>query len=218
MDGQTFGIQLERALSDRGLLRDRQRQRAAFSPSLSFGRHFGPPLPTARQAAVMLLVETTEEVEWPEWTIPLTVRPHHLPSHPGQISLPGGRVETGESLQRAAERELEEELGIAAFPGNVIGSLQELYVYNSDYYVTPFVSHCSKLPSCIPCPREVERVIHLPLRMLLAKDPQREVSFSRGLAEWRAPVIEIGDDQIWGATAIILGELGAVLKHLAGRV
>lgn len=217
MDGETFALKLSQALSDRHLLRERQRWRAAFSPYLAYGRHFVPPLPTARPAAVMLLVETDPRVEWRQWTIPLTVRPNHLPSHPGQISLPGGRVEAEESREQAARRELEEELGIGSFAGRIIGSLQPLYVYNSNYDVTPFIAICDKTSDCIPCAQEVDRVIHLPLQTLLNATPSCTANFSRGLAQWQAPIIRLGEDQIWGATAIVLGEFLPLLRHIASH-
>lgn len=217
MDQETFVLKLSQALSDQKLLRERQRWRAAFSPCLAYGRHFVPPLPTARPAAVMLLVETDPHVDWRNWTIPLTVRPNHLPSHPGQISLPGGRVEAAESREQAARRELEEELGITSFTGRVVGSLQSLYVYNSNYDVTPFIAICDKTSDCIPCAQEVDRVIHLPLHTLFAATPASTASFSRGLAQWQAPIIRLGEDQIWGATAIVLGEFLPLLRHIAGR-
>ncbi len=217
MDGKTFATNLSLALDNDRLLRERQRSRAAFSPYLAYGRHFGPPLHNARPAAVMLLVEATSLADWPEWRIPLTVRSNHLPSHPGQISLPGGRVEVGESLVQAALRELSEELGIPNFNGQVIGPLQPLYVYNSNYQVTPFLAVCDQLENCLPCVQEVDRVIHLPLQSLMAASPKKTAYFSRGLAEWQAPVIAIGEDEVWGATAIVLGEFQALLWHIVER-
>ncbi|MEZ6137190.1 MAG: CoA pyrophosphatase [Pirellulaceae bacterium] len=216
MDPAQFAVALHCILADSRLMRERQRWRAAFSPDLSFGRHFGPPLPTARPAAVMALIETVSP-NWSEWNIPLTVRALHLPSHPGQISLPGGQVECDESPQQAAEREFCEELGLPAFPGNVIGSLQPLYVYNSDFLVTPHVALSSHLGDLVPCEQEVSRVVRLPLGVLLssvqANDSNTRATFQRGAVAWTARVIDVGEDRIWGATAIILGELSAVIAQ-----
>ncbi len=196
-------------------LRQRQRCRNAFSPSLAFGRHFGPPLPTARAAAVVLFIEADPCRDWLDWTIPLTVRPQYLPSHPGQISLPGGRIEAGETPQQAARREFEEELGVRPFPGEFIGQLSGLYVFNSDHYVTPFVASGAPLPAGIPCQREVERVIRLPLGQLLHLDAAPMANYRRGAAAWHARYIPCGTDQIWGATAMILAELSAVLPRFS---
>lgn len=194
-------------LADPTLRKLRHRGRSGFSPSLSYGRHFGPPSVTAKQAAVMIAIEPREAV----WSIPLTVRPNQLPDHPGQISLPGGRLEGQESHLEAAHREFAEELG-ATLTGRVVGELQPIYVFNSDYYVRPFVAVCDQQLNYRPCRQEVERVIHLPLNVLRDATLHSQRCFSRGLMHWRARVISYGNDLIWGATAVILGELAVVLQ------
>ena len=221
MFSSTFCARVLNVLGNGRLLRERQAQRAAISPSMSYGRHFGPPSPTAKQAAVMVLIEGAYDTAWTSWSIPLTVRPNHLPSHPGQISLPGGRREAGETLEETACRELQEELGLATFPGRVLGALQPLYVYNSDYYVTPFMAYSQRLPQYEPCRDEVERVIQLPLGLLHDRGQDRVERFTRGLMEWTAPVVGHADELIWGATAIILAEvrvvIDAVMSERTGR-
>lgn len=187
----------------------RRAARAAFSPGLSYGRHFGPPAPSARQAAVIAMIEPRGG----QWTLPVTVRPDHLPDHPGQISLPGGRLEAGESHQRAAEREFCEELGCQVDAELIVGELSPLYVYHSDYYVRSFVAISPRLYDYRPCPREVSRVLHVPLATLSScvGVPAERQEFARGLAVWSAPTIQGGEATIWGATAIILAELSAIL-------
>jgi 8-oxo-dGTP pyrophosphatase MutT (NUDIX family) len=60
------------------------------------------------------------------WTMLFTERAEDLPSHPGQVSFPGGRVQPGETAVAAALREAEEELGVARSlftrPAPAIGS------------------------------------------------------------------------------------------------
>lgn len=204
-----LATQLRRQLSSQSDLNLRHASRMRFSPSLSYGRHFGPPAPTAKQAAVMIMLEATNS----GWTIPLTERPKHLPDHPGQISLPGGRVEAGESHLEAACREFAEELGTATFPGEFVGELQPIYVYNSDYFVRPFVAVCDQRLAYVPCEREVERVIHLPVEQLLDDSRLTEHVFRRGNASWHAKTIHCEDALIWGATAIILGEFARILQN-----
>lgn len=201
--------QLSAALHDPQLIRARQRARASFSPGLAYGRHFAPPFPSARQAAVLLLLEPREG----QWTIPLTVRPDHLPDHPGQVSLPGGRLEPGESHCAAASREFWEEVG-CVLPGDLIlGELLPLYVYNSDYYVRSFVAVSPQPFTYQPCAREVARLLHLPVDLLSGVAAPQLREFSRGQVTWNAPCIEVAETRIWGATAIILAELGWLWRY-----
>ncbi len=208
--------ELQRGLESVERLPARHAARAAFSPGLSYGRHFGPPAPSARQAAVIVMIEPRDG----QWTLPVTVRPDHLPDHPGQISLPGGRLEAGESHQQAAEREFCEELGCEVEPELIVGELLPLYVYHSDYYVRSFVAVSPRLYDYVPCPREVSRVLHVPLATLTSQAllPPERHEFARGLAVWSAPTIQGGDAIIWGATAIILAELSALLPDRLNSV
>src|SRR5688572_17355351 len=82
--------------------------RVRMSPELSYGRHAGPAPHTARQAAVIVLLFRRDG----RWHIPLTERSATLTKHAGQISLPGGSIDEGESSSETAVRELGEELGI----------------------------------------------------------------------------------------------------------
>lgn len=185
----------------------RHASRRRFSPSLSYGRHFCPPLPTARQAAVMVLFEPRDG----RWSIPLTVRPNHLPDHPGQICLPGGRLEAGETVTAAAEREFCEELGLDKFPTRTLAQLQSIYVYNSDFYLTPCLAVVDRPLEYRPCPDEVESVLALPVDYLLDLGRHVVRAHVRGGVSWTALGIEFDGNHIWGATAIVLGELAEIL-------
>ncbi len=206
---QQLRATLPLALASAELMAARQRARATYSPGLAYGRHFGPPAPSARPAAVLVMLERRSG----QWVIPVTVRPDHLPDHPGQISLPGGRLEAGESFQQAAEREFHEELGCRVKPEQLLGELSPLYVYHSDYFVRPFVAISPTPNKYQPCPREVSRILYLPLASLCSSSPVATREFTRGLAAWSAPVIHSGDAIIWGATAIILAELIPLLSQ-----
>lgn len=201
-------------LAAKELAAKRQQVRAIYSPELSYGRHFSPPGPTARQAAVMVLLNSpTPNSHWSDCTIPLTVRPQHLPDHPGQISFPGGRVEEGELIQRAAVREFEEELGVA-FQGQIIGQLSPVWVFNSDYALTPYLAVLVGELAVCPCDYEVERVIHYPVSRLLLDADNDWDDFARGSVRWRANVFRAGDDRVWGVTAVVLAELAVILRQL----
>lgn len=190
-----------------------RRDGSGFAPELSYGRHFGPAPHTARSAAVIALVFRRDG----RWCIPLTVRHAALGKHGGQISLPGGSVDPGESAAEAARRELAEELGISRSI-ELIGQLSECYVYVSDFRVTPWLAVTRDEPIWQPLDCEVERVVEMPLATLLDQNCRGTTTIERGPLVFRAPCIQLGDDCIWGATSIILGELAGVLRRLASEI
>jgi len=174
-----------------------------MSPELSYGRHSGPAPATARAAAVMLLLFQRAG----RWHVPITKRPAALARHGGQISLPGGRIEPGETSAAAAQRELIEELGVGQSVMQ-LGQLPQRYVYASDYVVTPHVAWVESPPKWAPDAREVERVVELPLEVLFSQSCLGQMTIHRGPLSFHAPYFEYGSDRIWGATAVILAELG----------
>jgi 8-oxo-dGTP pyrophosphatase MutT (NUDIX family) len=184
-----------------------RRAQARFEPDLAFGRHAGPAPATARAAAVVLLLYPHAG----EWLVPLTVRPEHLTHHAGQVSLPGGLVEPGETTAAAALRELEEELGVAAGAVTLLGTLSPLYLYVSDFLITPHVAAAVNRPTFHPSEFEVAEILEMPLSMLADKAPPALVL--RGFKQLRfyAPAVHLAGHEVWGATAMILSELAAVL-------
>ncbi len=180
-----------------------------FEPELSFGRHYAPPPPNARQAAVMVLLYP----EAGDWHLPLTVRPATMLDHAGQVSFPGGSVDPGETSEAAALRELEEELGVPRDQVRMLGRLSPLYVFASNFHVTPWVAVAERRPLWIPSPAEVAELLEPPLGYL--RDRGRWGTHTRRVREleFRAPHIEFGGHQIWGATCMMLAELLAVVEE-----
>jgi len=181
-----------------------------FSTELSYGRHLGPPSQAAIPAAVVILIYRHEG----QWHLPLTLRPQHLPDHAGQICLPGGMVEPGEGRREAAIRELREELGITE-DVRVLGALEPIYVYASNFCVTPWLASVDSRPTMTPSPDEVDRVLEPQLAHLTDRRNWTEHQIVRGPLQFRAPHFAFNDDRIWGATAVILGQLVDVLADLA---
>ena len=180
-----------------------------FESELGFGRHHGPPLSTARAAAVLILLYPTEQ----GWCLPLTLRPATLTAHAGQISLPGGLVEPGEASQQAALRELQEELGVEPDGLRILGTLPEFYVFISDFLVTPWVAFVNSPPHFIPNPAEVAEVLEMPLSRLL--DPASvgwRLRIGHGGIQFRSPHFTWGQHEIWRATSMILATLRTLLQ------
>ena len=85
-------------------------------------------------AALLLLYEHDGEA-----TCVLTLRASHLPTHAGQVSLPGGALDPGESLIEAALREAEEEVGVTRTHVEILGALTPLHIPVSGYVLHPIV-------------------------------------------------------------------------------
>ena len=181
--------------------------RSRMSPQMSYGRHAGPATPTARPAAVMLLLFRRGDRRW---HLPLIERPASQLRHGGQISLPGGVVEPGESSSDAALRELHEELGFDG-PMEMLGRLTDCYVFASDFVISPWVAAASGEPQWRPHNREVRAVVELSLESLLDERSIVRTAIVRGPLVFHAPCLQFGTSCIWGATSVILGELADLL-------
>lgn len=138
----------------------------------------------------------------------LTRRPETFKNHAGQISLPGGRHELHETFQQTALRETYEEIGIPIQEIEMLGALHDLYIPPSDFQVYPFVGYMPHHPLEWKFDlNEVAEVIECPLAVLLDDSIKH-----RGMTEIRGLSFEIcwyqvGQHQVWGATAIMLSEL-----------
>lgn len=181
-----------------------------FAPELSYGRHASPPRHDARTAAVAIVFCWDGR----EWSLPLTVRNANLTRHAGQVSLPGGLLEPGESACEGACRELTEELGQCP-PLQWIGELSPLFVFASNALVTPCIAVADCWPDWTPQPTEVDRVLKLELRNLLAARHAEPLLVQRGPFRFRAPQLIVEDQSTWGATAVMLGELRNRLLRMA---
>lgn len=183
--------------------------RRAWAPELSYGRHAGPARRDARPAAVALVLCW----DGASWSVPLTVRCASLTRHGGQVSLPGGLIEPGETMAEAAARELVEELGVHV-PLTSIGELAPLFVFASNAVATPWLAAIDHWPQWIPHPPEVDRVLRLELADLVAQEPDKTLEISRGPLTFTAPRLSVEGESAWGATAAILGELRGRLQRM----
>lgn len=142
----------------------------------------------------------------------LTVRAGGLPQHGGQVSLPGGKVEPAETIPAAALREAAEEVGVEASRVRLLGSLSPLYVFVSNFALHPVLGVAAAHPAFRPRSAEVRRVLEVPLAELLAagRRPRRGILRRREGAA-RVAYLELRDERVWGATAMILAELLTML-------
>jgi 8-oxo-dGTP pyrophosphatase MutT (NUDIX family) len=168
------------------------------------------PPAAARQAGVLLLLYQHGGV----WHFPLMKRTDDGLVHSGQISLPGGSQEPGESLQATALREACEEIGAACAEIDVLGQLSPIYIPPSNFLVTPTVGYASERPDFRCDSREVAELIEAPLSALFDRDVvKREPWNLRGVTV-DVPFYQIGPHKVWGATAMILSEFSLLLAEM----
>jgi NAD(P)H-hydrate repair Nnr-like enzyme with NAD(P)H-hydrate epimerase domain/8-oxo-dGTP pyrophosphatase MutT (NUDIX family) len=157
------------------------------------------PPSIARTAAVLVLL--ADGPAGPR--LVLTRRREDLRSHPGQVALPGGRIEAGESPTAAALREAAEEVGLAAGGVAVLGTGPTFHVPPSRFWIVPVVAWWERPHALRPAPSEVAAVLEVDLVDL--RDPsrwRRTPSVGRGRAGW-AWRLRSGD-LLWGATAVVV--------------
>jgi 8-oxo-dGTP pyrophosphatase MutT (NUDIX family) len=148
------------------------------------------------------------------WHLLLTVRGASLRHHTGQVSLPGGRIDPGETVEQAALREAFEEVGVPASAVEVLGRLTPLPIAVSGHLLHPVVGVALERPSFTLAPEEVDRLIEVPLVHLrrpgiVAWEQRQRILPPFGLMD--VPYFDVVDGRVWGATAMVLAEFLAVL-------
>jgi 8-oxo-dGTP pyrophosphatase MutT (NUDIX family) len=171
-----------------------------------------PALPSGapRKGAVLVLLYPGPGGEA---LMPLTERATGELRHSGEVSLPGGAVEGDESNAEAALREAAEEIGLNPVESGVevAGELAAVDVRVSGFRLVPVLAFASRAPELRPDPREVAAVIEAPLAAFLPGAPIEIVEEERGGRLLRYGAFVVGNYRVWGATARILGHLGALL-------
>ncbi len=179
-----------------------------FEPTPRRGPSYDQFPPGARQAAVLILLYPFHE----DWRLPLILRPASMVDHAGQVSLPGGAVDPGESGAQAAIREFHEELGGEGHAIRLLGGLSPIYVNASNFRIEPWIGVTDSRPAMVPNPVEVQELLEIPLTHL--RDRANFGSRLRTFQDhsYNAPHFAWGEHQIWGATCMILGEFVTLLE------
>ena len=166
--------------------------------------------PTSAAVMIVIFADLQERLK-----LVLTLRNAALRGHSGQVSFPGGRQDPGDtSLAETARRETLEEIGIGGDALQVLGELPPFYIPASHFEVLPIVARLDGLPDFAPNPAEVADVFSFGLDELLQpafkRVEQRQI---RGV-EARVPYYAVQGHKVWGATAIMLGELECRLRRV----
>ena len=187
-----------------------------MAPQPRPGRYPDLALPNNfREGGVLILLYPRSE----RLHLVLTRRTETVRSHKGQISLPGGKREGGETLVQTALRETCEELGVPPDEDTeVLGQLSALYPPPSNYCIHPFVAHRSVVPVFNPDPVEVAEVLEVPLATLLNPAIRKVDYWPDPVFESRrrVPFFDVDGQVVWGATAMILSELVTLLEDERG--
>lgn len=168
---------------------------------------------TGRTAATLVLL-------YPDATgapsLVLTLRQPTLRAHSGQISLPGGAIEPGETPEDAARREAFEEVGAADV--DVLGRLTPLYVPPSGFRVWPVVASLPERPAFRPQEAEVAALLDVPVADLVGPEYRRRAPRRLDGNPLHAPgtvldvpFFDVGGHEVWGATAMMLAEFARVV-------
>jgi 8-oxo-dGTP pyrophosphatase MutT (NUDIX family) len=135
--------------------------------------------------------------------------------HSGEVSFPGGKAEPGDAdITATALREAAEEIALDADAAGlrIVGHLDRFWIPVSDFEVTPVVAVAHRRPVLVPSPVEVARIVEPPVARFLPSAPVEMVE--RTIRGWplRYGAYDLDGLSVWGATARILSQLGAILE------
>jgi 8-oxo-dGTP pyrophosphatase MutT (NUDIX family) len=194
LSGPLPGLEAQLRMAPRPLMRP--------DPALAHG---------LRPAAALLLIYPHADA----WHVPLTVRGSGLRHHTSQVSLPGGRLDhPGESVEEAALREAYEEIGVHPADVEILGRLTAIPVIVSGHLLQPVLGVAASRPTFTLESQEVERLIELPVSRLLEPDAVAWEERVRSLPPhgvMNVPYFDVDGARVWGATAMVLAEFGALL-------
>ena len=175
------------------------------------GSGSAPRTGRGRPSAVLVLLFPDAEGQA---RVLLTARTSHISTHAGEISFPGGSADPGDFDPIAtALREAAEEVGLdpAACGLRVTGGLEVFGLTVSGYRITPVVAVADRRPDCHPAPDEVARIIEAPVEAFLPDAPVELEERTIRERLIRYGVYPVAGERVWGATARMLGQLGALL-------
>lgn len=119
-----------------------------------------------KKASVMILL--TDDKDNPN--IVFEVRSLELSHQPGDICLPGGKIEKNEKPNEAAIRETMEELNLSRESIDFIGDM-DYVVTPFNFIMFPFVARLNSQEKIIPNKAEVDHIFKVPLNFFMETEP-----------------------------------------------
>jgi len=157
----------------------------------------------ARKAAVVFVLYQANG----RWMVPFVRRRADMRDHPGQVALPGGGVQEGESAWEAAQREVAEEIGVPVGRLVPLGAGDPIYAAVSNFSVVPFVAYLpDPVPTFVHDDRELEGVLEIPLERLLD-----DSAWLQSDDPWRFRYLAHEESVVWGLTERIFAGLAPKL-------
>lgn len=146
----------------------------------------------------------------------LILRKTYKGVHSAQVGFPGGRYEGDDkNIKITALRETEEEVGVPISLINVIKPMSPLYIPPSNFMVYPHVAISEVTLDFIKQDDEVEAIIEVDLDSFLDDSniitTRVPTSFN---VEVDVPAFKLNGHIVWGATAMMLGEIKDLLKQV----
>ena len=144
--------------------------------------------------------------------IVMTEKPKSMKFHAGEISFPGGKLDTNDSnLLDTALRETSEEIGLNVSKNEIIGQLNPVKTLTTGFLILPFVCMLEQIPPLVTN-SEVEKILHIPLSPFLqtvAKDcdPSHNLMNEMYTFEYQKQIV-------WGASARILKQIENTLRFI----
>ncbi len=168
---------------------------------------------TAKRAGVMSLFYPSESFDT---RLILILRKTYKGVHSAQVGFPGGKLEKQDnSIEEAALRETEEEVGVSRNSISVLKQLTEIYIPPSNFFVQPFLGITTKSPLFIPQEDEVEALIEVTLSDFMNEGSITTQTLSTSYAtNINVPAFKLNGYIVWGATAMMLNEVRELLKKV----
>ena len=168
---------------------------------------------SSKKAAVLALL-------YPDWEqkmhLVFILRQKYSGVHSQQVSFPGGKNDTTDpDMRYTALRETHEEIGVSSNNIYVLRPLSHLFIPPSNFYVHPFLGVSKQTLDFTKEEKEVSEIVEVPLKEILSDDSEGVFEVNTSLDQtMEVPAFYLKKHIVWGATAMILAEIKALIKTL----
>lgn len=151
-----------------------------------------------------------------EWALLFTRRSDELLDHKGEVSFPGGSVESqDQDFAQTALREAWEEVGLPSQKVQILGAMDVFHTI-SNFCLKPVIGVIQWPMDLTNNPAEVVRTFWIPIHWLVDSKHWKEIP--RRLSNGRTETVIIYDDfdgeTLWGITARITHEFLKAIKQM----